>query len=1236
MKLSEHADHLRQTITAAFDKQFARIGFGAVKQLPLEKIPTELHERRARFEEMITSHLGETGSYASAREKLIDELAFTLFNRIAAVKVMEAASLFPPIITRQAEHGGRSFGHTAWLEMHPDMRAEELEGIRAYILNAFDALGDTLPLYSRNYPYALLPDTIDLNEIIDAFNAVEKDTQVGEDIWHSDDVLGWLYESYNNAKKADFKDSGDKVEYDKVSLQSQVYTPRWVVKFLVDNSLGKLYLEMYPDSKIKEKYKIANAPEQREREIKPLHEVKLIDPACGSGNFLLYAFDLLYAMYMDQIEHYGAEYKEDKIPQLILKYNLYGIDLDNRAVQLAQLGLYIKARKKQRQISNLTFNIVSSDFYLPDYAAVKHIFEDGTVLDRNQKALIADVWGDLQLAYKFGSLIRLEQKIKARLSDLVSRREKVDTQPKSVQRGLFLESDIQQETLFAASFFENLKIAVEKFAQKQGKSFLATKTRDAVLFLELLNTKYEVAITNPPYTDSSDFGLELKEFIQGTFKKYEKFHTNLYATFIKRCYELTKEDGKFALIHPLTFMYIKTFEDVRKFIINKTHINLLAELGLGGVFPNSNVQVDVCMYILEKVINTKKGTYFDLKKYKNHINKPIIFKNLYSRFIEGIIDKHVFCISQSKLKIIKSWPFIYWISDEFREKFKSKSFEDYYKIAVGLMTGNNQKFLRFFWEIDSRNISKSQKDDKKRWVPYQKGGNFNKWYGNNWLLVDYSNDGKYLASRSNNKFYFRDGITYSATSSKGVSFRLLPPNQIFDIKGSCIFKMQPEASLSYACAILNSKTSSYIIKCLNATVETQTGDVKRIPFIFPKPSIQKEINRITLRCVAIKKFLCRYSLVDNYEFISPLSLNKGIIEGKAKIKTFLNLENHLQAQILLNEAFINEKIFEVYELSEQDKVMVLEIEGESIGGLPISEEARGAYLTEEIATKEFSLNSIQDYIKSLPVIKFPNKERKIIESDFPSLYRGNNNLEEFCIRHHINPINIWYWFTQSNVISQQRMNTLLLEFLADMICDILMEDEDGIIPLVPNAGENFLIERIEEKFQEKDFSMAQYSQFGTMLGQPLEKYINNGFFANLSSHLKLFKRLPATPFIWHLTSGPEQGFDCYIIIYKWSRDKLLRIRSTYIERRKQALINRQSDLNGNNSADAQNEKEKIRKQLLEIEDFKSKIDELLAEGYDPILDDGVGKNIAPLQAKGMLPYEVLNKGQLKKYLNADW
>ena len=231
---------------------------------------------------------------------------------------------------------------------------------------------------------------------------------------------------------------------------------------------------------------------------------------------------------------------------------------------------------------------------------------------------------------------------------------------------------------------------------------------------------------------------------------------------------------------------------------------------------------------------------------------------------------------------------------------------------------------------------------------------------------------------------------------------------------------------------------------------------------------------------------------------------------------------------------------------------------------------------------------------------------------------------------------MWYWFKQSKALPKGKMKRIALEYLIDILSGLLIDDNDGVIPLSANASETPLLKRIENKFYQMGLGSAQLSSFGALFKGDLSNYLYQDFFNELSNILNLFMYQPKTPYIWHLTSGPERGFDCYISIYKWNRDNLMRIRSVYIERRERGLINRQSDLVNNESVDAQNEKEIIFKQLKEIEVFKVKIDELLEEGYDPVIDDGVGKNIAPLQKKNMLAYDVLNAGQLKKYLNADW
>jgi len=614
------------------------------------------------------------------------------------------------------------------------------------------------------------------------------------------------------------------------------------------------------------------------------------------------------------------------------------------------------------------------------------------------------------------------------------------------------------------------------------------------------------------------------------------------------------------------------------------------------------------------------------------------------RKITGFHEQPNYLINQDKLKIIKSWPFIYWISDEFRENFKSDSVKDVMKNCQGLATADNNRFLRFWWEL----ASKDKLENCNGWVRYAKGGPYKKWSGNLWLLVNWKSNGseirdfkdgsgKQRSRTQNEEVYFREGITYSASGSKGPSYRLLPKGCIFDVGGSSIFPIKKYRNTKYILAFFNSSISNYVIDCLNPTVNKQVGDIERVPFAIPNAEQERTVEYLSSRNVEITESIQRSDIFDP-SFSASRLISASTTDWLKVTREYLNHLTHILTQVLLNEAIINDKIFEVYDLTEQDKSMVLQKEGESIGGMPVCQEARAAYLSEESATKEFPLDGIREFIEGLTCCSLTDEERKAIEGAFPSLYQSNNGFEEFCIQHQVNPINVWYLFRESGVIPKQRQQTLAMEFLADLIRDILMEDEDGIIPLVPNAGEKILLERLERKFIEKGFTTAQFSSFDSLLGSPLESYLKGCFFGEFSERLNLFRHLPMTPFIWHLSSGPERGFDCYLIIYKWSRDRLLRLKSFYLEHRVRALENRRTDLADNEGAEAQTEKDRIGKQIREIAAFETKIDSLLADGYDPILDDGVGKNIAPLQKLGMLGsgYEVLNAGQLKKYLNADW
>lgn len=1062
MKLSDHVEHIRQLIDNAFRNRLGRMGITADALSPQDTIPQEYLAERRRMIIIREVFIAETGTEADAYEKLVEELTFTLFNRLAALKVMEAHTLHPEIVTRRESHGGRSFAHLAWLEQHPSARQDEAEGLLPFLEEQLQKMASDIPLFSPEHPHHLLPTALTLQGIIHAFNQVEIDPQVETDIWKSDDVLGWLYESYNNEKKIKHKESGEKTEYNKVSIQSQVYTPRWVVQFLVDNSLGKLYLEMYPDSDIRHKYKIAQAPNIQIRERKPLHEIRMIDPSTGSGNYLLYGFDMYYDLYIDQIENYGADYDEANVPRLIIEHNLHGVDLDDRAVQLAQLGLYIKARRKKRTIKIEHFNIVSSDFFLPAYEAVKDLFEDGNVGERERK-IIGDLWEDLQQAHKFGSLIRLEEKLHFQWFG----KKKVDNEN---QLSIF-EFDIQNledyET-FRTNFFTNLQKAVAQNTAKQGQTFLNTKTQDAITFLQLLTQKYDVAVANPPYTDSGDFGPELKKFVEANYKQPYKFNTNLYAAFIKRCCEITTDDGYVGMIHPHTFMFIKTFEDVRKYLIEHTHIDIMIDYGLDRVnLFGPGILLDATWYVLSKKKKESPGLYFNITANQQEKAKQASLEQAYEDALKQRTNSRLYTLPQEKLKIIEGWPFIYWISDGFREKFMGGVVDDYFYVVKGLTTGDNNRFIRYWWEVDSDLISKDYEIDKCKWVLYAKGGPFEKWYGNLWTVINWENygyeiknlvdeNGKQRSRPQNERFYFQSGITYTAAGTKGASYRELPKNLITDAGGSGIF-CKKFNNINYTIGFLNSKLIGYIADCLNPTVNINQGDIWRIPFFVPHSKVENTIETLTSSNISIKKKECSYHIAEaNFEQSSLFAFQGASL--KDRLLAYLNDENVQNTQVLINEAIINELIFEVYELSDVDREQVEAKMGLSIGSLAVLKEAKDAFL----AQLQNPLAEVTEHIQNLPIVSFDEQQVREIKDGFATLYQSNNDLEEFCIRHQVNPINVWYWFKEANVVPAARAAEIVLEFLADSIRTLLQHDDDGIIPLVGLPGEEALSQRLEQ------------------------------------------------------------------------------------------------------------------------------------------------------------------------------
>ena len=1236
MKLIDHVLKIRGLIQQAIDNRFSRLGLQE-EAMPVETLSDEQQTKRRVLDTIIATHQAAMGDYAEARKEAIKECVFTLFNRLAAVKVMEDRELFPEVIRRRAEHGNLSYSHKMWLEEHPEERAAERMGLKNFLRDKFAELFDDfgIPLFKADHPYAILPTADELDEIITAFNSIELDEQCGEDIWKGDDILGWMYENFNAVEKVQLKESGEKIEYDKVFLQSQIYTPQWVVKFLVDNTLGKQYLEMYPDSRFmideetgKTKYLIANAPKQQVRHPKEngVLDIKLIDPACGSGNFLIYAFSVFYDMYVDQMENYGADFSRRDIPKLIVEHNLYGVDLDERAVQITQIALFIKAMQlKGRRGKMPTYcNVVSSHFSLPDYETIEATFEMGDAhWDEKQREVIKDIWNDLCNAHKYGSLLRLKEKIEAMM-------------PKQ-ERNLFNDYQIHDFFSFKNQAIEMLRKQVHQWGGEGSNAYSLSLVNDAMTFLDILTTSFDVAVANPPYTDSSDFGPELKEFAEANYKKPMKFNINLYACFIKRCCELTDELGKVGMIHPHTFMFIKTFEDVRKFMIENTHINTMVDFGLDRVnLFGPGILLDATFYTLDKKdVENTPGVYFNITANLQEKYKKGTLEKAYTDYCNGQPNDRVYLLPQDKLKAIKSWPFIYWISDSIRNLFQRHSIEKDSNVITGIKTGNNNGALRYFWEIKNQN----------KWKTFTKGGPYKKWYGNNWLVVNAIDDFAFIKKQNSftiprKEYLWREAVSYNETGTKGASFRYIDSTILYSNKASAIFY----DDIYFILGLLNSQLLFYFAECLNPTVNLEIYDVKRLPlpvYDSINDNYKSTVGNLVNINIEINKRLSANFIIEPLYKSSPIT---PVSSPESELTHYYNYENGLLTQILINEAIINRIVFDVYELSEHDRQMVLDKEGIPVGDLSVSQaalEAYKAWLKEE--NTEFPASAeVWEHLDSLAI---DNEQPQI--SDFEKLYQNNYGWEEFCNsdNHRMNPIEVWYQFRHAGVLPPQRTQSLCFELITDVIRAILKKDDDGVIPLCERMGEEPLDVRIEQELVERGYSGAQISQIEQLLcmnlgtGKSLRKYLYEKFFQQLSDHLNLFMYLPKTPFIWHLTSGdPTSGhsaIDLYISIYTWSRDTLFRIKSVYLANRESGLSDRLAAIDPT-TANGKIEAAEIKDQLQELHQFADKIDALLASGYDPKLDDGVGKNIAPLQKAGLLSYEVLNSGQLKKYLNADW
>jgi hypothetical protein len=772
-------------------------------------------------------------------EQLIEEVAYTWFNRIIAIRYMEVNNYLPDRVNVLSSSSGKNEPDILlqYETMNLDVGSKEIniliqrgeneQAYRKLFVAQCNSLNKVLPtLFEKinDYTELLLPDylldsefiiskLVSNKELTESFNEVE--------------VIGWLYQYYNSEPKdkvyAKLKRNG-KVLKEEIPAVTQLFTPKWVVKYLVENSLGQLWLEANPSSELKNQMHYFVNPAEQDKSVidqlnslkykeVDLENLKVIDPCVGSGHMLIHAFDLLYEMYIE------SGYISNEIPKLILEKNLYGLDIDNRAVQLASFALLMKARSKSRRVfrKNIKTNIF--EIKETNHIDINTVVEILTNNDEeaNELRLLLNDFID---GKNKGSLINCNNFDYSIFVDRVNK---------------LLEENNQLN-------FNNYQV----YEQLE-------EVKEILQQAIVLSSKYDVTVTNPPYMGGRQTNKDLGAYLK---KNYPDTKSDIFAAMMQRMEHFVKENGFIANVTMQSWMFLSSFEKFRKHLIKSYSIYNMVHMDnmvMGIAFGTAAT-------IYRKKTKGYKGT-FQYVKYDDIIDGfPIEFP----------VKKHRFSIISSELfDDIPGSPIAYWSSINVRKAFKE--LDKLGNIAtprVGLQTGDNNKFLRLWHEVKNCDIGfncVSRNDSKvsgKKWFPYNKGGAFRKWYGNQEYVVNWYDDGNEirnfkdnngrLKSRPQNmEYYFKEGLTWSFISSSYFGIRYTPKGFLFDVGGSSLF---PDEDINIFLSYLASRVAPYFISFINPTLNFQVGNVASLPLPVLNKELKYRINKIVKENIDISKF----------------------------------------------------------------------------------------------------------------------------------------------------------------------------------------------------------------------------------------------------------------------------------------------------------------------------------------------------------------------------------------------
>jgi len=1111
--------------------------------------------------------------------QVMEEVAYTWFNRFIALRFMEVNNYLPSHIRVFSDSTGafkpeilNDVLHLDLPGLNADKVAEFIEGnqtealYRYLLLTQCNALNSSLPRMFEQmggYTELLLPNNILKQDSVLSHMV----TDIPEEDWTDQvQIIGWLYQYYNSELKDDtfaLLKKNVKITKERIPSATQLFTPDWIVRYMVENSLGRIFIDkrknegVFADGRgademtwdeIEQK-RIANEefiagqmgwkyylPEaaqtqevrtqldkiQAESGAFDVRSIKVIDPCMGSGHILVYAFDVLIQIYKE----YGVS--ERDAAQSILQNNLYGLDIDDRAAQLAYFAVMMKARQYDRRI--FTRGIQPNV-----YAIVESNGIDSNTIDYF-------VGNDPKLKKDFGTL--------------------VDELRDAKEYGSILNiSQVDFSALYAR--VEEVRRDISLF-----REMVLNDVEPLIRVAEIMEQKYDVVVTNPPYMGSSGMSGKLSDFVK---INYPNTKADLSTVFMEKTINMCSKHGYMAMINIPVWMFLVSFENQRHDMLCANSFSTLIHLGRGIFGADFGT---VAFAIRKNRIPEYKATYLRLFDKSSSVDTPEEKEQWYFE------KKGLYVTRQEDFQAITGLPIAYWISDALLNAFKNfKSIGEIGGAKQGLITGDNERFLRGWYEIDQHKIG-------SKWFVYHKGGDYRKWYGNNSLVVNWENEGyeiinfidpatKKQKSRPQNvRYYFRPGFTWTTLSIGAFSARYMPEGQIFDAKGSSYFA-NSISDVKAVLALTNSNVSAEFFKFLSPTVDYSAGSVAKLP-IAPEVLTSGMITSMVDDCIKgsasdwdsfeISKDFKRHPL-------APLTKERQEQETSqfrsSRMEKFGRIAWHFEkwvqecedrfAQLKANEEELNRIFIDIYGLQDE-----------------ITPEVEDKDVTVRKADLGRDIRSLISYAVGCMFGRY--------SLDVPGLaYAGGE----------------WDASKYSTIIP----------------------DKDNIIPI---CDDDYFDDDITGRFVKwveavygKDTLEENLKFIADALGgkgtprEVIRNYFLNDFYAD---HLKIYQK---RPIYWLFDSGKKNGFKALIYMHRYQSDLLARLRTDYVheqQERYRTQLSHLADAIDHASASERikltKQQKKIQDQALEIQKYEEKVHHLADQNISIDLDDGVKHNYA--------------------------